>query len=290
MAKVSFSQYSMWSSCPQQYKLNYIDKLGESSSNIHTIFGSAMHETIQHYLSVMYGVSKKQADEINLDKLLLERMRENFTKEKEAMSEGAPCEQIELEEFYGDGRRILQWFIKHIGKFYSKSGYELVGIEIPLNAKVKEGVHFIGFIDIVLRDLAENAIIIIDLKTSTMGWNQYQKADKLKNSQILLYKKYYSELFNIPLSKIKVEYQILRRKLPEDSAFPVPHISKHIPANGAPSVNKVYEEFMDFINTVFDDSGNYRDIQYPKVPGNNKKNCKWCEFHSRGICDGKPQK
>ncbi len=125
MAKVSFSQYSMWSSCPQQYKLNYIDKLGESSGNIHTLFGSSMHETIQHYLSVMYGVSKKQADEIDLDRLLLDRMKENFTKEKEALSEGTPCTQIELEEFYGDGRRILTWFKKYCSKFYSKSGYEL---------------------------------------------------------------------------------------------------------------------------------------------------------------------
>jgi hypothetical protein len=290
MAKVSFSQYSMWSSCPHQYKLNYIDKLGESSSNVHTIFGSAMHETIQHYLSVMYGVSKKQADEINLDKLLLERMRENYKGEVEKMSEGTPCTQEQLEEFYGDGRRILQWLNKHMHKFYSKSGYELVGIEIPLNATIKTGVHFIGFIDIVLRDLAENSIIIIDLKTSTMGWNQYQKADKMKNSQILLYKKYYSELFNIPLQKIKVEYQILRRKLPEDSAFPVPHVSKHVPAHGAPSVTKVYDEFMAFINAVFDDEGKFRDIEFPKVPGAAKKNCKFCEFGNRGICDKKATK
>ena len=287
MAKVSFSQYSMWSSCPQQYKLNYIDKLGESSGNIHTLFGSAMHETIQHYLSVMYGVSKKQADEINLDKLLLERMRENYTKEKNLLSEGTPCEQIELEEFYGDGRKILAWFKKYCSKFYSKSGYELVGIEIPLNAKIKEGVNFIGFIDIVMRDLAENSIIIVDLKTSTQGWNQYQKADELKNSQILLYKKYYSELFNIPLTKIKVEYQIMRRKLPEDTAFPIPYISKHVPSSGTPTVTKVYDKFVEFINTVFDDTGNFKDIPYPKVPGNNKKNCKWCQFLGK-HCDGKP--
>jgi len=290
MAKVSFSQYSMWSSCPHQYKLNYIDKLGESSSNIHTIFGTAMHETIQHYLSVMYGVSKKQADEINKDKLLLEKMREAYKSEADKMSEGTPCTQIELEEFYGDGRRILQWLDKHMHKFYSKSGFELVGIEIPLNATIKEGVHFIGFIDIVIRDLASNEIIIIDLKTSTMGWNQYQKADKMKNSQILLYKKYYSELFNIPLQKIKVEYQILRRKLPEDSAFPVPHVSKHIPAHGSPSVKKVYDEFMEFINTVFDDGGKFKDIEFPKVPGAAKKNCKFCEFGNRGICDKKATK
>ena len=266
MAKVSFSQYSMWSSCPQQYKLNYIDKLGESSGNIHTIFGTGMHETIQHYLSVMYGVSKKQADEINLDKLLLEKMKDAFTKEKDSLSEGTPCTQIELEEFYGDGRRILAWLTKNMQKFYSKSGYELVGIEIPLNAKIKEGVNFIGFIDIVLRDLAENSIIIIDLKTSTMGWNQYQKADKFKNAQILLYKKYYSELFNIPLQKIRVEYQIMRRKLPEDSAFPIPYVSKHIPANGAPSVTKVYDEFVEFVNTVFNDDGTFKIFPSQKYP------------------------
>ena len=290
MAKVSFSQYSMWSSCPHQYKLNYIDKLGESSSNVHTIFGTAMHETIQHYLSVMYGVSKKQADEINKDKLLLETMRKAYKSEADKMSEGTPCTQIQLEEFYGDGRRILAWLDKHMHKFYSKSGFELVGIEIPLNATIKEGVHFIGFIDIVIRDLASNEIIIIDLKTSTMGWNQYQKADKMKNSQILLYKKYYSELFSIPLQKIKVEYQILRRKLPEDSAFPVPHVSKHIPAHGSPSVKKVYDEFMEFINTVFDDGGGFKDIEFPKVPGAAKKNCKFCEFGNRGICDKKATK
>ena len=290
MAKVSFSQYSMWSNCPHQYKLNYIDKLGESSSNIHTIFGTAMHETIQHYLSVMYGVSKKQADEINKDKLLLENMRKAYKSEVDKMSEGTPCTQIQLEEFYGDGRRILAWLDKHMHKFYSKSGFELVGIEIPLNASIKEGVYFIGFIDIVMRDLASNEIIIIDLKTSTMGWNQYQKADKMKNSQILLYKKYYSELFNIPLQKIKVEYQILRRKLPEDSAFPVPHVSKHVPAHGSPSVKKVYDEFMEFINTVFDDGGGFKDIEFPKVPGAAKKNCKFCEFGNRGICDKKATK
>ena len=215
-------------------------------------------------------------------------MRENYKGEVEKMSEGTPCSQLDLEEFYGDGRRILEWFMKHIGKFYSKSGFELIGIEIALNKEIKKGVNFIGYIDIVLRDIAEDTIVIIDLKTSTQGWNKYQKEDKLKNSQILLYKKYYSELFNVPLSKIRVEFQIMRRKMPEDAPYPVPRISKHVPPNGAPSVNKVYDEFMSFIDIVFDDEGNFRDIPYPKVPGNNKKNCKWCEFNARGLCDGKP--
>jgi hypothetical protein len=287
MAKVSFSQYQMYSTCPRQYKLAYIDKLGESSANIYTIFGTAIHETIQHFLSVMYGVSKNQAMEINTDKLLLEKMRTEFIKETEKLTEGMICTQLEMEEFYGDGRRILEWFKKKIDKFYTKTGFELVGIEIPLNAKVKEGVNFIGFIDIVMRDLSDNSIIIIDLKTSTNGWNKYQKSDKYKNAQIVIYKKYYSELFNIPLDKIKVEYQIMRRKLFEESPFPIPYMSKHIPANGKPTVNKVYDEFMNFVNEVFDDEGKFRDLPYPKVPGDKGKNCRFCEFKQRNICDGK---
>lgn len=287
MTKVSFSQYSTYSTCPRMYKHQYVDKLGESSANIHTIFGTAMHEVIQHYLSVFYGVSKKQANELNLDKMLLEKLRTEFITEKEKMSEGAPCTQLELEEFFGDGRRILEWFIKHIEKLYTKTGYELVGIEIPLNYEIKPGVHFIAFIDIVLREIGSGEVVIIDLKTSTSGWNKYQKEDKIKNAQILIYKKFYSDLFGVPMQNIKVEFQIMKRKLPEESPYPIPRISKHIPANGKPSVMKAYDEFMEFINVVFDENGDRRlDIEYPKTPGKNKKNCKYCEFFQRKICDG----
>lgn len=288
MARVSFSQYSTYSQCPQQYKLRYIDRLGQSSANIYTIFGTSVHETIQEFLKVMYGTSKKAAMDIDTDSLLLEWMRNEYIKENEKLTSGVICTQLELEEFYGDGRRILEWFKAKLDKFYTKTGFELVGIEIPLKANIKKGVEFIGFIDVVMRDLSDNTIIIIDLKTSTMGWNKYAKADKFKNAQIVLYKKYYSELFQIPLTMVRVEYQIMRRKLYENAPFPVPYMSKHIPANGKPTVNKIYNEFIDFVENVFDDEGNYKEGPYPKNPGERQKNCKFCEFGKRDLCDKKP--
>lgn len=281
MAKVSYSQFSMWSSCPQQFKLNYIDKLGESSANIHTIFGSSMHEVIQHFLTVMYGVSKKQALELDLETMLKDKLVEHFTKEKEKMTEGTPCKREELEEFFGDGRHILQFFKSKLDSLYTKSGFELVSIEMPLNAPIKEGVHFIGFIDIVLRDVSSGEIIIIDLKTSTSGWNKYQKADKIKISQMLLYKKFYSEKFDIPLDKIRVEYQILKRKLIENSEYKIPRISKFIPPNGKPSVNLAWKGFMEFVDSVYDDGGLIRTNEFPTNKG---KACNWCEFKTRKLC------
>jgi hypothetical protein len=282
MAKVSYSQYGMYTSCQEQYKLNYIDKLGTSSANIHTIFGSSMHETIQHFLDVMYNVSKKQALTLNLEQMLYNQLVEHFTKENDKMEDGMfPCTKEELGEFYEDGKLILQYFRNKLDKLYSKSGFKLVAIEMPLNAEIKPGVHFIGFIDIVLEDLSDNSIIIIDLKTSTKGWSDYQKKDAVKTSQMLLYKKFYSEKYNIPLDKVKVEYQILKRKIFEGADFPIPRISKFVPANGKPSVNKAWNGFMEFVDSVFDENGEIIQENFPPTKG---KQCDWCEFKTRKLC------
>lgn len=282
MARVSFSQYSMWSTCPQQYKLSYIDGLSISNANINLIFGTAMHETLQHFLDIMYNTTKSAAMALDLDGLLSKRLIENFNKEKEKLEEGQyPCTKDELEEFYGDGRKIIQYFKSKLGNFFNKKGYELVAIELPLNVQIKEKVNFIGFVDVIIRDTTDKSVIIIDFKTSTAGWSKYQKSDPIKNAQILIYKKFYAEKYKISEDKVKVEFHILKRKVKEDADYPIPRISKHVPASGKPSVNKAWNGFMDFVNTVFDEEGNYRDIEYKP---NKSKACDWCEFKERKIC------
>lgn len=281
MAKVSYSQYGMYSTCQQQYKLKYVDKLGESSANIHTIFGSAMHETIQHFLDVMYNVTKKQALTLNLEGMLYEKLVEHFTNEKEKMEGRFPCTKQELDEFFEDGKLILEYFTKKLDKLYSKSGFELVAIEQMLNAEVKPGVNFVGFIDVLLKDKTTQEYIIIDLKTSTRGWNKYQKNDKVKTSQMLLYKKFYSEKYDISLDKIKVEYQILKRKLQENTDYPIPRISKFVPANGKPSVKRAWDGFLGFVDSVFGENGEVIQTDFPTNKG---RHCDWCEFKERNLC------
>ena len=282
MARVSYSQYGMYSSCQEQFKLNYIDKLGISNANIHLIFGSAMHEVIQHFLDVMYNVTKKQALQLNLEQMLKDKLVEHFNKENEKMEDGVyPCTKEELGEFFEDGKAILTYFRNKLDKLYSKSGFELVAIEQVLNAEVKPGVHFIGFIDILLKDKTTDEYIIIDLKTSTRGWNKYQKNDKIKTSQMLLYKKFYSDKYDIPLDKIKVEYQILKRKLYENVDFPIPRISKFVPANGKPSINNAWKGFTNFVDSVYAEGG---EIIQEVFPPNKGKQCDWCEFKTRGLC------
>jgi hypothetical protein len=240
-----------------------------------------MHEVIQHFLDVMYNVTKKQALTLPLESMLQDKLVEHFTKYKEKMGEDDPCTKKELQEFFEDGKAILKYFTSKLDKLYTKSGFELIAIEQRLNAEIKPGVHFIGFIDVLLKDKTTQDYIIIDLKTSTRGWNKYQKADKIKTSQMLLYKKFYSEKYDIPLDKIKVEYQILKRKLWEGADFVQPRISKFVPANGKPSMNMAWKNFMFFVDSVFGDDG---EIIQTDFPTNKGKPCDWCEFKQRGLC------
>jgi len=286
MAKVSYSQYTIWANCPHQYKLNYIDKLGTSTSNINTVFGTSMHEVLQHYLTVFYGVSKKQANMLDLKGMLLESLRTNFTKEQEKAPEGTiVCTKKELEEFYGDGIEILLWFEKHSDRLFSKKGWELVGVEKTLNLKVKDNINFMGFIDVLLKHKDSGEYYIIDFKTSGRGWTKDMKKDKTKLNQLLLYKYFLAEQYKIDIEKIKVEYHIIKRKVSKDFEYPIPHISVFVPAHGTNTTKRGYKDFMEFIHSVFNEDGSYNmNANYEPNPGEKNKNCRFCEFKDKKLC------
>jgi len=245
-----------------------------------------MHETLQEYLSRCLRISKSQADKgMDTKAFLKEKMREIFLKES---NEGKDpiCSKEELVEFLEDGNLILDYFqkSKNFNNFFSLKYDELVAIEQPINTKIREHINFLGFIDLVVRSTFDGKYRIIDFKTSTSGWSKYQKKDPTKNAQILLYKKFYSEMLGVSMDMIDVEFIILKRKVSENTDYVIPRISRHVPANGKPSINKAWNEFNAFVDNVFNPDGSYRtDVDFFKKPS---KLCGWCEFYGT-HCDGK---
>ncbi len=137
----------------------------------------------------------------------------------------------------------------------------------------------LGYLDIVMRDKRDNKITIIDIKTSTMGWNKYQKADKTKTSQLVLYKKYFAEQYGYDVDKIDIKYMIVKRKLIEGAMFPQKRITEFSPASGKPTRNKLAREIKGFVESAFNADGSYNlERKYPAIAGKNNKHCKWCEF------------
>ena len=283
MKKISYSQYNQWVTCPHKWKLNYIDELRQFTDNIHTMFGTSMHEVLQTYLTVMYNDTAKMADALPLDKMLLHRMKTNYTDIMQRNGGEVFCEQEDMEEFYQHGLNILDWFKKKRGMYFSKRGYELVGVEVPIKYDMSNGIKFIGYMDVVIYDTVRDKYKIIDIKTSTMGWNKWAKADKNKTDQLLLYKQFYGAQNDIALDKIDVEYFIVKRKLYEKVDFPQRRVQTFTPANGKPSINKVINNLNKFINESFIDGEYNTEHIYIKNPS--KKNCRFCEFNQTEYCD-----
>ena len=283
---ISYSQFSMWTQCPFRWKLNYIDGYRQFTDNIHTLFGTSMHEVLQTYLTTMYTDTIKTADALLLDNMLLDTMKNNFLKIIKKNGGVEFCTKEEMNEFYQHGLIILEWFKKKRGMYFSKNGYELVGIEVPIEYELPNKIKFVGYIDVLIKDLVRNRYKIIDIKTSTMGWNKWMKADKNKTNQLLLYKQFYSKQNNIPLDKIDVEYFIVKRKLYEKVDFPQRRVQIFTPANGIPSINKVTSELKGFIDECFIDGKHNKLYNYKKIA--TTKNCRWCEFRDKpDLCDRK---
>ena len=283
MKRISYSQYNQWVTCPYKWKLNYIDKLGEFTDSIHTLFGTSMHEVLQTYLTVMYNDTVKMADVLPLEKMLLHRMKYNYSQIMERNGGEVFCEQKDMDEFYSHGLIILEWFKKKRANYFSKKGYELVGIEVPINYDLPNDIKFIGYMDVVIYDKVRDRYKIIDIKTSTMGWNKWMKADKNKTDQLLLYKQFYGAQHDISLDKIDVEYFIVKRKLYEKVDFPQRRVQTFSPASGKPSVNKVITNLNQFIGESFINGEYNTEHTYIKQPS--KKNCRWCEFNQTEHCD-----
>ena len=291
MGRISYSQYSQYATCPKRWKLNYVDKLSVYSQSIYTLFGTAMHEVLQSYLTIMYNDSAAAAEKEDWGLHLKTFMAAEYNKAKESGQDPTFTDAAQMGEFYEDGLAIIEFFIKNRGKYFTKRNFELIGVEIPLDQKMEcnENVNFIGYIDLVIKDTRDNTYEVIDIKTSTQGWNKYQKADKIKASQLVLYKAYYAKQFDVPMSNIRVKYFIVKRRLYENLDFPQKRVQLFEPAAGTPTVNQVARDVEAFVKHGFNPDGTHNtDGTFIAIAGKNNKHCKYCDFKNNlDLCPKK---
>lgn len=279
---VSYSQYSKWFKCPHAWYLDYVRNLKTREVSLILSFGNALHECIQRYAKILYqegGLLK--ATTFDIKGFFIDTYVTEITKNKINFS------QEELTEFIKDGTDFLNEFMQAAVrlKHFPAEKYELLGIEDELNMPLSNNVDYWGYIDMVLREKATGKIKILDFKSARFGWNNSQMEDLAKTSQVLLYKALYSKKHDVPLSKIDVEFFIMKRKLYENARYRQTRIQVFTPDDSQKEVTRVVDHFNQFITECFTKEGKYKeDAFYPKIPGKNKANCKYC-LHKGVNCD-----
>ena len=135
----------------------------------------------------------------------------------------------------------------------------------------------------MLKETNKEKYRIIDIKTSSNGWNKYQKVDESKYAQLHLYKSVYSKKFNVPLDAIDVEFFIVKRKIWEESEYPISRIQSFNPASGPRKRSATLEGFRTFIEDCFDKEGKPLIKEHLKQVG---PLCNWCQFNNNpSLCN-----
>ena len=100
---------------------------------------------------------------------------------------------------------------------------------------------------------------------------------------MILYKQFFSQIYNIPLEDIDIEFFILKRKLYENCDFPQKRIQIFSPPSGKIKLNRAISLLNDFIISSFNTDSTYKTGDFE--PNATLDNCKWCVHKdSKNLC------
>ncbi len=251
------------------------------------VFGTSVHVAMQHYIQTMFDESGAAADRVDIESFFQQTFSDEYKKTLNENKGIHFSSAVEMREYYEDGLAILDYFKKNKSEYFSTRKWHLVGIEMPLIQKLHPkypNVYLKGYIDFILYNENTNKIKIFDIKTSKHGWKDKEKKDELKLQQIIIYKEYFGRQYGIDPDNIDVEFFIVKRKLYENLDFPQKRIQILEPASGKGKRNKAINSITEFIETVFNTDGTYKEGEL--VKNVSKESCQWCPFKdNKELCD-----
>jgi hypothetical protein len=260
---ISYSSVSTYMKCPKLWDLQYRQKVVPFTQSIYTCFGTAMHETMQEWLTVMYHDSAKAANDMNVDDLLYKNMVQAY-KVGRAQNGGDFSSSDELTQFWLDGKHIFNFLKKKRAGYFSTRNMMLAGVETLLYEDIKPGVKFKGLVDLVFYHPKTDEWTIMDIKTSTRGWSPAQKKNPNLTAQVVLYKEFFARQFGIDKDKINVEFFIVKRRVPAEADYAAMQrrVQEFRPNAGPRKTKQILTQLDNFITDVLDENGKFIDKEY----------------------------
>ena len=145
---ISYTQLSAWSECPHKWKLMYIDKMKQPPS-IHLSFGTAMHETIQTYMDLMYNKGQQHADEFDAQSDFQKRFMDLYKADVEKLGNNFATKE-QIDNYIAEDKKNGKFtnYSSSIDKFLSKNAKLSPGKgfpSAPLNVFTNLSISIISY-------------------------------------------------------------------------------------------------------------------------------------------------
>jgi putative RecB family exonuclease len=204
---ISYSQIFTYLACSLKYRFQYVEQRPHESVSIALPVGSAIHSAIEHYYrsfmengvhDQLWQIQDLFADYLNAD---LDRRDIPIIYKKQNPNKQAVIDM---------GKGLLKAFYEGI----DYSGFEIVGIELPLTARLfnEDGqpidMIVTGIIDLLLKDTQGN-VIAVDNKTAK---NAFAQATVDEDLQLTSYSYLLaSNKYVFPTADVYCRFDVMRK-------------------------------------------------------------------------------
>jgi len=255
----------------------YVQNINTYVDNPYADFGTVVHDAIESRLNGSQFDSR--AINERLEKIWSEKGYDTpeYIKQvaDERASNGWKYTHESLEDMKASAANITCRFDDFMDETFP--GWEPISAEHQLYEKINDEMKFKGFIDCIIAkpkkpgsDKVE--YWVLDWKTTGKnGWFWKKKKEFLSLAQVALYKYYWANKFDIPISDIKVGYVFLKRGAPQEKCLELFTFSA-----GPKFLQKANAMVTRMIENV------KRGVKLK-----NYNNCKFCPYKNTEHCNGK---
>ena len=176
----SFSRLNSYYNCPYEFKLHYIECC-KSESGFFSEYGSLMHSILEKY-------AKGELSIFDLNQYYEEHFNEVI------VHDAPPNNYVDIRQSYFE--KGLE-YLDNIDLDFSQ--YEILGVEKKIEFELFNK-HFIGFIDLLLKDKNTEDIIIVDHKSASIKMLKNGSVSKSDKKHFLDFQRQLA-LYSIPVFK-----------------------------------------------------------------------------------------
>jgi putative RecB family exonuclease len=161
---ISYSQIWTYLECSLKYQFQYVEKRAPERVSIALFFGSSIHTCLERYYNTfrLTGVPEQLSI---LTELFAEKMTLDMTNQKIPVI--YKKETPDFETAIELGFSLLETFYNSIDMV----GMDIIGVELPLTSLISDDINLVGSIDLLLKDVTQN-LIIVDTKTASKAKSQ----------------------------------------------------------------------------------------------------------------------